>query len=777
VTLERRVHRAATTSEAGIRDAVDESIRALPGEVAVNVTSLSRRESPAPFPAWLAPPLRRALVELGVRRPWDHQVEAWELLHAGRDVIVATPTASGKTLCYNVPVLDRLIADPSARALYVFPTKALARDQEAAIRLLVSAAGADAPAVVYDGDTPSEVRRAARGEARVLITNPDMLHTGILPHHASWAPFFAGLRHVVVDELHNYRGVFGSHVANVIRRLRRVAAFHGATPSFAACSATIGNPIELAGTVLQSAAALVDRSGAPGGPRTFIVYNPEIVDPVMGLRRSSLRVAARMAGDLVERDVTTLVFCQSRRGVEMTLRYLRDRVAARGGNPDRVRGYRGGYLPALRREIESALREGRLDAVVATNALELGIDVGELDAVVLAGYPGTIAATHQRAGRAGRRSGPSLSVLVARSTPVDQFLVREPSFLLDASPEVALVQPDNLEILIDHIRCAAFEIPFDPGERFGALEAGDTEALLECLADEGQLSRSKGRYHFIGDGYPTAKVSLRSVRLANVLAVDAASGEPIADVDRCAALRELHEDAIYQLEGETYLVEALDLEAGRAMLRAVEPAYFTTPVAHVRLEVLEERSSGPLGEGTAARGDVRVTEEITSFKKTRFGSHENLGYGEISQPPLIMETEAAWIAPSEALCARLDPEALRLGLEGLREALHHMASIRLMCDPRDLASVVQAAAVSEGDDEERGTLAVYLYDAYPGGVGLSDRAFTEAATLVSDTLRMIEGCPCAGGCPSCVGPAAETRLPVKELARLLAAALAGGGVG
>jgi DEAD/DEAH box helicase domain-containing protein len=758
-----------TTAER-LRSAVAAWHESLPGELAAEVTAIGRPAALAPWPAELDPRLVRGLKELGVAAPYSHQAAAWELLARGRDVVVATPTASGKSLCYHVPVIDAVLKDPAARALYVFPTKALARDQEASLVRLFEAADAYPKVAVYDGDTPIDARRAAKREARVIITNPDMLHTGILPHHASFAPFFGGLKYVVIDELHQYRGVFGSHVANVVRRLRRVAAFHGAAPRVAACSATIGNPAELAAAVLGGPATAIVESGAPEGPRTMVVYNPEIVDPAMGVRRSALKVAARLAADLVAAGVTTLVFCQTRRGVEVTLRYLRARLLAAGRSPDRARGYRGGYLPQLRREIESALREGALDAVVATNALELGIDVGGLDAVVMAGYPGTIAATHQRAGRAGRRREPSLAVLVARSDPLDQFLAREPRFLLESSPERALVAPDNVEILLPHLKCAAFELPFAAGEGFGPLVAGDTAAALDCLVEEGDVTRARGAYHFIGASYPAAEVGLRSVGGQRVVASDVVTGEVVAEVDPRAASLELHEQAVYQHEGAIYLVERLDLGAGRADLRPVVPIYYTIAVADVLLRVVGMHGERALGGGAAAfEGDVSVREEISAYKKVRFDTNESLGYGAVSLPPVELETEAMWIVPGEAAARAVGRDALALGLTGIGHALHQIVALRLMCDPRDLAAAVQAAPESE-------SLALYVYDAHAGGVGLSSRAFGSVPDLLEDTGRLVSGCPCADGCPSCVGPRGEEDVPWKGLTvALLRALVAGGG--
>ncbi|HUT78535.1 MAG TPA: DEAD/DEAH box helicase, partial [Polyangia bacterium] len=724
-----------------------------------------------------------ALAGQGIERPWCHQAQAWELLGRGVDTVIATPTASGKTLCYNVPVLERIRRDPAARALYLFPTKALARDQEAVVADLARRAGIEAGPVVYDGDTPAGQRRAARSHARVLITNPDMLHTGILPHHPSWATLFSGLSHVVIDELHQYRGVFGSHVANVLRRLLRVAAFHGSRPVFVACSATIANPGELAERLTGRRFVVVEKSGAPAGPRTFAVVNPRLVDPALNLRLSALRVASRLAGDLVEAGVTTLVFCQTRRAVELCLRYLRGRVRLAGGDPERIRGYRGGYLPLLRREIEGDLRQGRLDAAVATNALELGIDVGELDAVVLAGYPGTIASLRQRAGRAGRRQEPSLAVLVARNAPLDQFLARQPGYLIEASPERALVEPDNVGILLDHLTCAAFELPFAAGEGFGSLAPEDTAAALDCLVADGALERSGGRVHYIDPSYPAARVGLRNVEGDRVVVIDAATGEALAEVDPAAARRELHPEAIYQHEGRTYLVETLDLETLEARVRPAQANYTTVPVTTTILALLqlcELREAGPARIGF---GDVRVSEAVTAYKKIRFRTGENLGYGKVALPPVVKETEAAWIACDAADftgATGIDPPAVRIGLEGLAAALQQVASLRLMCDPRDLGLVIQEEPVIDDRDIDDATAssrsAIHLYDGPAGGVGLSDRIFREAEAMIDDAARLIAGCPCRGGCPSCTGPGpaeAADGPSVKQVAGRLAEWLLG----
>lgn len=718
-----------------------------------------------------------ALTQMGVSTPYTHQVHTWERLHERQHVVIATPTASGKTLCYNVPVAHAIHENPCARALYLFPTKALARDQESTVRRLLSLARLDAKAVVYDGDTPADIRRKAKKEGSVIITNPDMLHTGILPHHAGWAQFFGNLKYVVVDELHQYRGVFGSHVANVLRRLQRVAAFYGSRPLFVGCSATIGNPEELASRVLGRPVVGVGESGAPTGKKTFLLYNPEVVDPVMGTRASAFRTAAKLAADLVREDISTLVFCQTRRGVEIVLRYLQDKFRQDVDIVRRIRGYRGGYLPTLRREIESDLRDGKLKAVVATNALELGIDVGELDAVLLAGYPGTIAATHQRSGRAGRRLHPSLSVLIARSTPMDQFLAQHPSYLLEASPEQALVQPDNVEIMLAHLRCAAFELPFGTAEAFGNLLVAEAQEALTCLAQEGALKLSGERFHYVADAYPAAEVNLRTALAPNVVVYNLETNEPMAEVAAHSARFELHENAIYQHEGETFEVTRFDPEQCKAFVRPVEPVYYTTAVDQTRIEMLQRRQEKSIGASLLQQGDVEVVENVVGYKKIKFQTHENLGYGDISLPPRVIETESVWLVFDGRITESFNPEAAALALDGIANAMAQVAALRLMCDPRDIAFSVQTA-VPEGGTQTHWQPVIYMYDTHEGGVGLSERAYDEYELLLTDVMALVSGCPCDDGCPVCIGPVApggtaKAALAVKDTAKTILALLTG----
>jgi len=768
---------------------------------------LSERAADAvPLPSWLSPALAAALRQRGVAQLYSHQARCAELVRAGQDVVVATPTASGKTLCYNLPVYHDLLVDPEARALYLFPTKALARDQVEEARSLASVIdGAPLGVAVYDGDTPVAQRRAARRRARIIATNPDMLHTAILPHHPGWAELFAGLRHIVVDELHTYRGVFGSHLANVLRRLLRIARFHGARPTFIATSATIANPEELARSLFGRPVQLVDRSGAPGGTRHFVIYNPPVVDPALGLREGAMRSACRLVRDLVKSGVSTLVFCRSRLAVEVMVRQLRDQLAlsprARGGEPlperqgprardihceeshtPSVRGYRGGYLPDRRREVEHALRRGDTDVVVATNALELGIDIGSLDAVVMVGWPGSRAAAWQRAGRAGRRLAPSLAVLVSSSEPVDQFVASDPDYLFGQAPEHARVNPDNPSILVPHLKCAAAELPFAAGEAYGSCDGRETDEVLRCLAEAGLLHRSAAGYHYTGHPHPSAEVHLRGHRDENFLVVQQPAGNVIAEVDYHDAPQVLHDKAIYQLEGRQYEVLHLDHEQRKAHAKQVQIDYYTDAMTHTRVRVLECHEQAA---GVASCGEVHVVHRVVGFKKIKLHSGENIGYGDVSQPEREMHSTALWLTIPAGPLSRLQHSAGEVAAAalGAAHALHSVASLLLMSDARDLGRAVGDArsgwfAVSsaghaphyglpdDGSDIQGPTApVVFLFDRYPGGTGLSERLFEERHQLVGRAGQTISRCGCRAGCPACIGPGGGKQ--ARQLAALL----------
>ncbi len=645
-----------------------------------------------PFPADLHPALVSALVQRGILSLYAHQAAAWDALRAGQSVIVATSTASGKTLCYNLPILDRLLREPQTRALFLFPTKALAQDQAAAlsnwkIEGLGNTQSASLKPAIYDGDTPAHARPAIRRNARLLFTNPDMLHLGILPHHTDWAEFFRNLRYVVIDEAHSYRGVFGSHVANTLRRLQRVAQFYGVKPQFILTSATIANPQEHAARLVESgdpaSIKLVDDDGAGHGPRHFLIYNPPVVDPQLGLRRSALQESVRLAEDLLAYGAQTIIFARSRRSVEIILSYLRQGGLTPGsslpawrerkddaatgairkirgtkeGKADSkdanaaIRGYRSGYLPEQRRQIEHGLRTGLVRAVVATNALELGIDIGDLQAALLVGYPGSIAAARQQAGRAGRGERPALAVLVAASDPLDQFLAAHPDYLFARDPEHALINPDNLLILLDHLRCAAFELPFQAGDRFGSVEPAQLAEMLDFLQAQGSLHRSGSKYFWMADQYPAQAVSLRSAAASPVV-LQTAQDDPAAPsatstigiVDRASACWMVHPQAIYLHEGTTYQVETLDLEAGQARLRRVESEYYTLPRNETSVQLVEMAAEEAVCSATKARGEILVTTKVTGFQKVRWYSNETIGIEALEMPPGELLTSAYWLA-------------------------------------------------------------------------------------------------------------------------------------
>ena len=709
------------------------------------------------IPASIDPALRRALTHRGIARLYTHQAEAFDLVEQGRHIVVVTPTASGKTLCYNLPVLNSLLADAGARAMYLFPTKALAEDQLHEMQSAIDEMGSELRAFTYDGDTPQDARKAIRQRANIVLTNPDMLHSGILPHHTRWAKLFENLRYIVIDELHYYRGVYGSHLANLLRRLQRICEFYNSKPQFICCSATIANPRELAEALTGLPFHIVDSNGAPRGEKFFVFYNPPVVNRALGIRRSYIGEARRLALEFIEHHLQTLVFANNRLATEILVTYLKDAVD-RGPLPkDAVRGYRGGYLPRERREIERKLREGEIRAVVATNALELGIDIGSLDAVVMAGYPGTIASTWQRAGRAGRRQSASAAVLVASSAPLDQYIVEHPDYFFGRSPEHAYINPDNLEILLAHLKCAAFELPIADGEKFGK---HDTGQLCEFLAEAGFLHHSAGAWHWTSDSYPADATSLRSVSSDNFVVVDiTGEAEVIAEVAFTAALTTLHEKAIYLHEARQYHVERFDYQERKAYVRRVECDYYTDAIDYTQVKTLQEFEGEPWSGARKCHGEVRVNRQIVGFKKIKFYTNENVGAGNLQMPEQEMHTTSFWLQFPEEFLARfpdLTRDEKRSGVAGLGNALRTVAALLLMCDPRDLG----VAFSEEGN--------LYLYDGYPGGVGQSAPLFQMAGRLIQLTADLLAACECEAGCPSCVGAPGEVGARGKEAALRIA---------
>jgi DEAD/DEAH box helicase domain-containing protein len=722
-------------------------------------------------PVSVDPRLREALKRRGIERLYTHQAEAWEQIESGKNTVVVTPTASGKTLCYNLPVLNLLLGEPQARAMYLFPAKALAEDQLHGFQALAGELGGDIRAFTYDGDTPQDARKAIRNRASVVFTNPDMLHSGILPHHTRWAKLFENLRYIVIDELHYYRGVYGSHLANILRRLKRICSFYGAPPRFICSSATIANPRELAEALVEEPFTLVNRNGAPAGEKYFVFWNPPVVNRHLGIRRSYIHEARRVAVDLISRGQQTLVFANNRLATEILITYLRD-ACARGPLPDgSIRGYRAGYLPRERREIERRLREGGIRGVVATSALELGIDIGSLDAVVMAGYPGTIASTWQRAGRAGRRQSASAAVLVASSAPLDQFIVGHPEYFFGQSPEHACINADNLEILLAHLKCAAFELPLADGEKFGPHDIGEACRFLE---ETGFLHHSGGAWHWTSQSYPADAIGLRAVTSDNFVVVDI-TGEPavIAEVSFPAALTSLHEKAIYLHEARQYHVERFDYAERKAYVRQVECDYFTDAIDYTQVKTLREFAAAEMHGARRAHGDVRINRQIVGFKKIKFYTLENVGAGKLSMPEQEMHTTAFWLhfpAPFLTQFDDLTPTEKQNGLAGLGHALRSMAALRLMCDPRDLGVALGLAlGTTPGIFEPD----LYIYDNYPGGVGQSAPLYESADALVRDTAELLARCPCGDGCPSCVGPVGEVGERGKFAALRILAALSG----
>ena len=731
----------------------------------------------ADYPDAVDDRLRAALAAGGIARPYVHQAEAMAHALEGRHVVTITPTASGKTLCYNAPVLSGILRDPSTRALYLFPTKALAQDQLAELLTLTGRLEEHVSigACTYDGDTPQDARRAVRGRAHLVLSNPDMLHSGILPHHPRWAKLFENLRFVVIDELHAYRGVFGSHLANILRRLRRVCAHYGSSPVFICSSATIANPRELAEHLTGERFALVERNGAPRGEKFFALVNPPVVNPQLGIRRSYVAETRRLAVEFLTRGLQVIVFAQSRLITEVLTTYLKQACRRLPGGSEAIRGYRGGYLPLRRRDIERGLRAGTVSGVVSTSALELGIDIGALDVCVMAGYPGTIAATWQRAGRAGRRSTRSAAVMVASSAPMDQFIVQHPAYFFDASPEHALINPDNLQILLDHIKCAAFELPFAADEQFGP----DLQAVLGLLREEGFVDLVDDRWHWMHESYPADAVSLRSVSSDNFVVVDVSDETTIiGEVDFSAATSTLYEQAIYLVEGTQYQVSRLDFDRRKAYTRPVDSDYYTDAIASTKVTVLEE--FGRL-RGVGSHGEVHVVSRVVGFKKIKFYTNENVGSGELDLPEQEMHTTAYWLTLPRALVDSLPfaGDDRRDGIVGLGFALRQVAQLLLMCDRHDIGLAIHGEEGRPAHPAPSGLAGVaheeeptsFIYDNNPGGIGFSEPLFGLHDRLLGDTRTLIERCPCEAGCPACVGPIGQTGPRAKPVALALLVAI------
>ncbi len=805
------IRRAGSPAAASLTDAVA-ALRSRQPEIAredpassiiTSVCELPEREATlTPVPEWVRPELAAAYRAKGISQLYSHQAAAAEAIRGGGNVVVVTPTASGKTLCYNLPVLNAILENPDRRALYLFPTKALAQDQLAELHDLEERLGDAFAVFTYDGDTPADARRAIRERGHIVLSNPDMLHAGILPHHTRWLRLFENLGYVVIDELHVCRGVYGSHVANVLRRLARIARFYGSEPQFICSSATIGNPRELAEKLAERRFELVDEDGAPAARKTFVFYNPPVVNRRLGIRRSYLGESRRVAQEFLARGLQTLVFANSRLHTELLLTYLREANPAPPGAPSSLRGYRGGYLPGERREIERGLRAGRIRGVVATNALELGVDIGSLDAVVMAGYPGTIASTWQRAGRAGRRTAAregGCAVLVASSAPLDQFIITHPEYFFGQSPERAYIAPDNPEIFLNHLKCAAFELPLQAGERFGATSIDEP---AEALESAGFLHRSGAAWHWTDEAYPADAISLRAVTSDNFTIMDTTGGEPevIGEVDFASALTTVHPKAIYLHEGATYAVDRLDFDGRKAYVHQVESEYYTDAILYTQVRILEQAARKPAAvrqaripdpalagqraagnaPAAASHGDVLVRSQVVGFKKIKFFTQENVGAGELELPENEMHTTAFWITLERDLVAALpfSVSERQAGMRGLLHAIEAVATLLLMCDRRDLSAAIgerppepgrpEASPALEETADGRGLEEffepnLYLYDAYPGGIGFSEPLFQMSGEILDRVGELIARCPCESGCPSCVGPP-ESEMRPKQAA-------------
>ncbi len=734
------------------------------------------------YPKDIHPALIKAFREKGFERLYTHQYSSWEALQQGKNVVVVTPTASGKTLCYNLPVLDSMLKNPSARALYLFPTKALANDQRAELDETIKLLSEEIRIFTYDGDTPQDARKAIRARGHIVLTNPDMLHAGILPHHTKWIKLFENLKYIVIDELHNYRGIFGSHLANVLRRLKRIAQFYGSSPQFILCTATIANPLEMAEKMTEAPVALIDNNGAPRGEKYILFYTPPVVNRFLGIRRSYVNEARRVASLFLKNNLQTIVFAQSRLITEVLVTYLKEDIEKTIKDEGLIRGYRGGYLPLKRREIEKGLREGKILGVVSTNALELGIDIGTLDVAVLAGYPGTIASTWQRTGRAGRKTGMSAAVLVASSSPLDQFIVNHPDYFFSKSPEKALINPDNLSILINHVECAAFELPFQDGEKFGTVEIGE---ILKFLEEDQLVHHSKDKWYWTSEAYPADGISLRSISSDNFVVVDATERtKAIAEVDFTSALTTLHPKAIYICEGERYFVEELDYEQRKAYVKKTDVDYYTDAIDYTKIKILDIFDKKRLDCFDTAHGEVHVATQVVGFKKIKFHTMENVGAGDLSLPQNEMHTTSYWLTVPASILQSLpfSSEQKINGLYGLAYILHHVSPLFLMCDLHDIGASIGDNSTGESVPPKdmlakieplHGTPFyfemdfepnIFIYDNYPGGIGLSPSLFDLEKRLLETCLKTIAACPCQDGCPSCVGPTAESGEQAKEVA-------------
>jgi len=720
------------------------------------------------FPTDLDERIVNILKNRGINRLYSHQAEVWKVVNNNKNVVVVTPTASGKTLCYNLPCLHALLNDESARCLYLFPTKALSQDQQTELNEFSAGEnGLNLKIATYDGDTPESLRISARDSGRIVISNPDMLHAGVLPNHPKWIKFFSSLKYIVIDEAHAYRGVMGSHVANVIRRLRRVAAFYGAKPQFILCSATIANPAQHASALIGQDVELVDKNGAPRGEKHIVLYNPPMDDKnrsssgqEMEKRLSVETESRRWMLALLKIGIKTILFAHSRIRTEVVASYVNDDLKNIFTDNSRIRveAYRGGFLPNERREIEKGLREGDIHGVVSTNALELGIDIGGLDASVVAGFPGSFNSFWQQSGRAGRRGGTSVSVFIANMSPVDQYIVNYPDWFFRKTSEEAHIDPDNVYILTDHVKCACFELPFTDEELEGsgaegfAVYAQNAKDALEYLEEAGIVRHTSGKWHWADRSYPAESISLRSAGADNIVIIDVTNGRNIVigEMDRPSAKEMIFLNAVYIHRGKQYMVELLDIENKKCHVREADVNYYTDGVTKTDIQVLSEDEKIVYSAGEGELCDVLVRTQVTKFKKIKFGDEQNLGYGDINLSEEEIQTRSfTMLFPPESaggkVFSQMDEYGIGAALSGTGTLIRNIAPLFLLCDRRDLGIAERVR------DPHFGVPALYVYDKYPGGTGLTESLAHRIEPLLGAILEAIESCPCKSGCPSCVG--------------------------
>lgn len=716
-----------------------------------------REAKTVPFPVDLDPSLVSALKRKGIQELYTHQASAYDNARKGQSFTAITPTASGKSLCYHLPVLQSIIEDPKSRAIYLFPTKALAQDQKTDVNELIEATGKQINSFTYDGDTEPGIRRKVRTNGNIILTNPDMLHSGILPHHTKWVSMFENLKFIVIDEMHTYKGVFGSHVAHVIRRLKRVCAFYGSHPVIICTSATIQNPKELADSLTHENHVVLTNNGAPSGTKYFLFYNPPIVHPTYNVRRSAILEVRDLAEELYKKRLQTIIFAKSRVRVEMLVTYLKALVSKKL-NDRSIQGYRGGYLPSERRDIEKGLRDGDIRTVVSTNALELGVDIGQLQVCIMTGYPGNIASAWQQAGRAGRRQGESLVIYVAQSTALDQYVVDNPEYLLGQSPEEVRIFPENMLILMDHLKCAAFELPFDKQEDYAEYYV---QSLLEHLKEENVLLETADKWHWMAESFPASNISLRSASQDNVIIIDQSiptQTRVIGEMDLFSAMTLLHEEAIYLHQGTQFQVELLDWDEKKAYVTEVDVDYFTDANIAVEMKVLSKDKQLTKKQVEMTFGDIIVLAHPTIFKKIKFDTHDNIGSGTIDLPPLELHTSATWITFDKPAHGAM--HLFADAMVGAAYALHSFIPLFLDCDRKDVHVVPQMKSILD----EQPTF--FIYDSYPGGIGLSERMMDRFDELVEETHSQVTACPCLDGCPACIG-AQEANVGLKEEVLLL----------